>query len=152
MPSIGAIVADWQNYSVSMNTTITARTAAIAPKTISSQIPSTSEFRTTQIPREHIAKLSNFILPDSPPSFRIFRLLPLLPTELICQTPPLTFRIKVEGHNLNPILHHHFLSEVSYVLSNNGCLLRYRLPSTISGIITTKPVGYKRILPPKTTP
>jgi len=39
-----------------------ARTAVIAPKTISSQIAiPRNEFRTTQIPREHIAKLSSFI-------------------------------------------------------------------------------------------
>ena len=35
-----------------------AKIAANAPKTISSQIALTNEFRSTQIPREHIAKLN----------------------------------------------------------------------------------------------
>lgn len=40
-----------------------AKTAVIAPKTISSQIAiPKKEFRTTQTPREHIAKLSSFIV------------------------------------------------------------------------------------------
>ena len=43
---------------------INAKIAAIAPKTISSQIAPTNEFRSTQIPREHIAKLNHFIAHD----------------------------------------------------------------------------------------
>jgi hypothetical protein len=44
-----------------MNAAINARTAAIPPKTIATQLASIKALRTTQTPREHIARLSHLI-------------------------------------------------------------------------------------------
>jgi hypothetical protein len=66
----GAVITNWQDYSLTVIMAINARTAAIPPKTISSQVAVTNAFKTTQIPREHIAKVRDFI---SLTSFEFYR-------------------------------------------------------------------------------
>jgi len=56
------IVAGWRDYSLPLKAAMAARMAAIAPKTISSQIDAgpRKEFRITQIPIEQIDQLISF--------------------------------------------------------------------------------------------
>jgi hypothetical protein len=55
-------------YSDLAKVPASARTAAMMPKTMPTQLPWTKALRNTQMPREHIARLVNFI---AGPPFRL---------------------------------------------------------------------------------